>query len=102
MRAESRAWVYILTNATNVLLEVGMTTDLRRCIAEHKGRAIPGVFEKFNADKLVICEEFARQEDAVLRERQLKHWSRAKRRTLVARENPRWEDLSTSWWERSG
>jgi putative endonuclease len=36
-------------------------------------------------------------QNAIVREKQLKGWSRAKKVALIERTNPTWEDLSAGW-----
>ena len=47
------AYTYIMSNAHNTVLYVGVTNDLTRRIAEHKAKIAKGFTEKYNVDKLV-------------------------------------------------
>jgi putative endonuclease len=51
-------YVYILTCASNTVLYVGVTNDLKRRCYEHKQRSIKGFTKKYNIDKLIYFEEF--------------------------------------------
>jgi len=86
-------YVYFLTNWNNKVIYVGVTNDLKRRVHEHKCGLIEGFTRRYHAHKLVyyeVCEEI---EGAILREKQIKGGSRQKKNDLVARANPRWEDL---------
>ena len=87
-------YVYILTNVTNRVLYIGITNDLERRLFEHKSGAIEGFTKKYHIYKLVYYEEHREALDAIAREKQLKHWTRAKKNSLVEATNPTWNDLS--------
>ena len=97
-RAGSRArrrtmyYVYILTNKRNCVMYVGVTNDLSRRLHEHKSGLIEGFTKKYNVHKLVYFEEYPEINDAIAREKQLKHWIRAKKNWLVETKNPNWDD----------
>jgi putative endonuclease len=77
--------VYILTNASNTVLYVGVTNDLKRRCYEHKQKRIKGFTKKYNIDKLIYFEEFDLIESAIAREKQIKGYSRAKKMHLLNR-----------------
>jgi predicted GIY-YIG superfamily endonuclease len=43
--------------------------------------------------QLIYFEAYSDPRTAIAREKQLKHWSRAKKEALIARRNPEWRDL---------
>jgi putative endonuclease len=86
-------WVYIVASKSGVIY-VGMTNDLARRLAEHKGRPLPGFTEKYNCDRLVWFEEFHDVNAAIAMERRIKGWRRSKKDALIAEKNPMWTDLS--------
>ena len=87
-------WVYILTNRSGTLY-VGVTNDLARRVAEHKAGTHPdGFTAQYALDRLVYCEEYPTVADAIAREKQLKHWRRAKKVALINAVNPAWRDLA--------
>lgn len=88
--------VYILTNASNRVMYIGVTNNLERRIAEHKSDLIECFTKKYRVHKLVYSEETCDIESAIAREKQLKGWSRAKKNALVESANPLWRDLSAS------
>ncbi len=86
-------YVYFLTNFNNKVIYVGVTSDLKRRICEHKNKSFDGFTSKYRVDKLVyyeICEEI---EGAILREKQIKGGSRQKKAELIIKFNPGWDDL---------
>ena len=98
-----RFFVYIMTNAKNGTLYVGMSNDIVRRIYEHKNKTIPDSFTaRYNCDKLVYFEEFKYVNDAIEREKKIKAGSRRKKIALIESINPQWLDLSTQelFWMR--
>ena len=87
-------YVYILTNITNTVMYIGVTNDLKRRLSEHCAEQVEGFTKKYHVHKLVHFEEYADPNTAIIREKQLKHWSRAKKNTLVETQNPNWNDWS--------
>jgi len=86
-------YVYILTNHPNGILYVGVTNDLMRRVFEHRSGAIKGFTSRYGLKRLIYFEQFDDIRDAIQREHNIKHWSRAwKVRTIVAA-NPKWDDL---------
>ena len=93
MRYEKQYYVYILTNATNVVLYIGVTSDLIRRVYEHKNNFVKGFTQRYNIHKLVYYEVFSDPENAITREKKLKGSSGARKNRLVESMNPRWNDL---------
>ena len=90
-------YTYILTNWNTRVMYVGVTSDLARRLYEHEHGLFDGFTRKYKVHKLVYYEETGEIESAILREKQLKSWSRAKKDQLVETINPKWEDLRTRW-----
>jgi putative endonuclease len=87
--------VYILTNISNNVLYIGVTSQLAIRIIEHKeGKFIDAFTNKYNCHKLVYYETFLNIEEAILREKQLKNWRRQWKLNLINESNPQWKDLS--------
>jgi len=86
-------YVYILTNRPNGILYVGVTSDLVRRVFEHRPGFVDGFTKRYGLKRLVYFEKFDDIRDAIQREHNIKHWSRAwKVRTIIAA-NPDWDDL---------
>jgi putative endonuclease len=88
------SYIYFMSNQHNNVLYVGVTNDLVRRVAEHKGKINKGFTYKYNVDKLVYFEQFSLMIDAIAREKQLKNWKREWKDALINKENPQWNDLS--------
>ncbi|GHS90000.1 nuclease [Campylobacterota bacterium] len=90
------AYIYFMSSSRNTVLYVGVTNDLVRRTAEHKAKIDDGFTSKYNTDKLVYFEQCHSMIDAIAREKQLKNWKREWKNTLIAQQNPDWDDLSES------
>ncbi len=85
---------YILTNVSHSTLYVGVTSDLKKRIWEHKNFINPESFTaKYKLTFLVYFEGFHRIEEAIGREKQLKSGTRKKKEELINSINPEWKDL---------
>jgi len=85
--------VYILTNKLNGTLYIGVTGDFTRRMTEHRQGLIKGFTEKYELKKLVYFEKFADVNEAIAREKQLKHFLRQWKIDLIEKQNPEWKDL---------
>ncbi|MCO5176514.1 MAG: GIY-YIG nuclease family protein [Thermomicrobiales bacterium] len=94
-------WVYIVTNVRgrSGTLYIGVTNDLQRRIREHAQLRADTFTGRYGISRLVYYEEFPYVNDAISREKQLKHWLRSRKIELIESENPDWEDLSAGWFE---
>ncbi len=86
-------FVYIASNRRNTVLYAGITNDLPRRMYEHKHKIIKGFTKKYNIDKLVYFEKFRSPKEAILAEKRIKGWTRAKKVELVKKVNPDFKDL---------
>lgn len=75
-------------------LYVGLTSDIRKRIYEHKAHLVPGFTNKYNTDKLIYFEVIGDSGSAIKREKQIKAWRRGKKVSLIDSLNPEWNDLS--------
>jgi putative endonuclease len=76
-------------------LYTGVTNDLRRRVADHKGGE-SGFTGRYHFDRLVYYETYDLIVDAISREKQIKGMTRAKKIALIKNVNPTWCDLSSS------
>ena len=90
-------FVYILANWDDSVLYIGVTSNLKRRLYEHRNGLVEGFTKKYNLHKLVYFEHTSDVYSAISREKQLKKWSRVKKNTLISRQNPNWTDLSANW-----
>ena len=85
-----------MTNKANEVFYEGVTSDLAKRIYQHKEKLIEGFTKRYNVTKLVYYESFDGIEEAILREKQIKGGSRAKKLALIAKWNPDYKDLYQS------
>ena len=86
-------YVYILASQRNGTLYIGVTNDLVRRVYEHKEGPVDGFTKRHGVKTLVYFESHDRVEQAIQREKTLKHWVRDWKIALIERDNPHWEDL---------
>ncbi len=89
-----RFYLYILSNRPTGVLYAGVTNDLVRRIAEHKGKYAAGFTREYGVSRLVYFEEYASILEARARERLVKRWHRAWKIALVEKTNSAWSDLT--------
>ena len=87
------SWIYIMTNANNTVLYVGVTSNLTQRVRQHKAKELEGFTTRYNITKVIYVEEYADIRNAIEREKQIKSWSRRKKEELIATQNPSWRDL---------
>lgn len=85
--------IYIMASKPNGTLYVGVTSHLIHRVHQHKTGQIAGFTKKYSCKILVYYEHHATMEEAILREKQIKAGSRAKKIALVNLLNPTWTDL---------
>ena len=89
--------VYIMTNVTRTTLYVGVASDLKKRVWEHKNFIfIESFTSKYKLTILVYCKGFHRIEEAIGREKQIKGGSRKQKEDLINSINPDWNDLYNS------
>jgi putative endonuclease len=90
-------YVYILASDTRELY-IGITNNLIRRVAEHRTGADPYRYVFRHATpRLVHVEAAGAARDAIVREKQLKGWTRRRKLALIEKTNPGWEDLAAGW-----
>jgi putative endonuclease len=85
-------WVYIMTNRPNGILYAGVTSDIAPRVRAREGLA-KGFTKRYGLKRLVCMEFFEAIGDAIRRERNMKHWSRAWKVRVILDANPEWRDL---------
>ncbi len=86
-------WVYILASKPFGTLYVGVTNDISRRAYEHREGLFSGFTKRYGVKMLVYYEEQGTAAEAIQREKNIKHWSRAWKLELVRKMNPEWRDL---------
>ena len=89
-------FVYILASVSGTIY-TGVTNDLYKRLYQHKNDLIEGFTKKYQCHKLVYFEDTSDVESAILREKQIKGYSRKKKEALIKTKNPHWIDLSNDW-----
>ena len=85
--------VYILTNSGNTVLYVGVTSDLKQRVMQHRN-GIGSLFTlKYRLRKVVFVERHPTMMSAISREKQVKSWNRERKVALISDLNPMWRDL---------
>lgn len=95
MREEKIYYVYIITNKYNTVLYIGVTNDLVRRLNEHKNKIKKGFTQRYNLYKLIYYEMTTEIISALNREKEIKKWSRKKKKELINTKNRSWKDLGT-------
>mgnify|MGYP000944230527 CR=1 FL=1 len=97
---ERGGYVYILTNINHSVLYIGVTSNLRDRILEHKAKIYPKSFTaKYNCTILIYFEFYDSIEEAIAREKQLKNWKRVWKMELIQKVNPNFLDLDSEAYD---
>nr|WP_200874607.1 GIY-YIG nuclease family protein [Vibrio sp. ER1A] len=91
-----QASVYILSSRGNKVLYVGVTSQLKQRIWQHKNGVVDGFSKKYHVNKLVFFEVHQSMTAAIIREKQIKRWKRDWKENLIKSMNPNWMDLYDS------
>lgn len=84
----------MLASGRNGTLYVGVTSHLMGRVWQHKNEVVDGFTQKYRVHALVWYEVHDTLESAILREKQLKAGSRARKLALIEAANPQWRDLA--------
>ncbi len=96
MKKSKQYRVYILASKKQGPLYMGVTTNIKRRIAEHADKMSNGYTKKQGITVLVHCEEYGNSSDALRRVKQLKDWRKEWQVKIIEEKNPQWQDLSES------
>ncbi|WP_425609008.1 GIY-YIG nuclease family protein [Vibrio mediterranei] len=91
-----QASVYILSSRSNKVLYVGVTSQLKQRIWQHKNGVVDGFSKKYHVHKLVFFEVHQSMTAAIIREKQIKRWKRDWKENLIKSMNTNWMDLYDS------
>src|SRR3954462_10963204 len=86
-------YVYFLASRPGGAIYVGITNDLVRRVHEHRSGSVKGHTARYGIDRLVYFEAYDDVRNALQREKNIKHWSRAWKTKLILQDNPSWRDL---------
>ena len=82
-----------MTNDYNTTYYVGVTSDLKKRIYEHKNKVTDGFTKKYNLTKFVYYEKYHSIVEAIEREKQIKNFKREWKVDLIKKSNPLMLDL---------
>lgn len=88
--------VYILTNYTNNVLYIGVTSDISKRMRQHKSQGVKSFSGRYKLYKLIYLERSDDITVAIKREKQLKNWRRGWKWNLIKESNPKLVDLSNT------
>jgi putative endonuclease len=91
-KREYQFWVYILSNRSHILY-IGVTNNLRKRIYQHRKQAPRSFTARYKVTRLLFFERHQYINNAIAREKELKHWTRAQKIALIESTNPTWEEL---------
>ena len=88
-----RPAVYIMANRRNGTIYVGVTSNLAQRVWQHRVGVRDGFTQRYGCKTLVWFEVADTMEVAIMREKQIKGGSRAKKVALIEATNLHWHDL---------
>jgi len=83
----------MLASDKNGTLYVGVTSNLIKCVWEHKNDLAHGFTKRYRVHDLVWYELHDSMESAISREKAIKEWKRQWKLDLIEHGNPEWKDL---------
>ena len=89
---ERQPCVYILASGRNATLYIGVTSNLRARIWQHRNDVVEGFSSRHRVHDLVWFELHETMDTAITREKALKAWKRAWKIRLIETSNPYWRD----------
>ncbi len=91
---QHKYYVYIMASKPDGVLYIGVTDNIVRRVWEHKNNIIKNSFTaRYNVHTLVYIEIYQYINVAIAREKQLKRWTRDKKKYLIESMNPDWIDI---------
>jgi putative endonuclease len=88
-------YMYILSNQSETLY-VGVTNNLIRRVYEHKNKLVDGFTKKYDINILLYYEIHTDIQEAIIREKKIKHWNHEWKIQLAKSINPKLDDLYDS------
>jgi putative endonuclease len=98
MPRDHEYYVYILASRSHTLY-IGVTNNLRRRLHEHREGTADNFTAKYKIHRLVYFERFQYINNAIAREKYLKHFTRKEKIALIEANNPTWEDLAAELFQ---
>jgi putative endonuclease len=95
---ERRSYCVYIMGSLSGTLYIGFTGNLHKRVFEHKFHKMEGFTNKYDVERLLFWASYDDVHMALAREKQLKGWSRAKKKVLIELRNPHWLDLAKEWY----
>ena len=95
-------WMYILASAPRGTLYIGVTNNILLSVEQHRAGIGSKFTDKYRVHLLVYFETFADVNEAIQREKIVKHYVRNWKINLIERDNPHWQDLFPDLKRRFG
>ncbi len=93
-----KGFVYILSNKNRTTFYIGVTSDIKRRVLEHKTGKGSAFTNKYNLTDLMYFEKIEGMDECINREKQLKNWHHDWKINLIRDSNPEMRDLSGDWF----
>lgn len=87
-----------MSNFHRTTFYIGVTSDIRKRVAEHKSGTGSAFTKKYQLKDLVYFEEHSDIRYAIEREKKLKNWHRDWKINLIKSMNPDMKDLTEGLW----
>ena len=97
-----KGFVYIMSNKNRTTFYIGITSDIKRRVLEHKSGKGSVFTHKYNLFDLVYYGIIEGMLESIAREKQLKNWHRDWKINLIKEGNPTMADLAEGWYEKVG
>lgn len=84
-------YIYIITNKSKTVFYTGVTNNLRIRLSQHKEKITSNsknFTSKYNVEFLLYYEKFTWIQEAIIREKEIKGWTRDKKLELIKTINP--------------
>jgi putative endonuclease len=86
-------WTYIMTNRPRGVLYIGVTSDIAARVWQHRNGDGSHFCRRYKLYRLVLAEQHATIDEAIMREKMLKAWRRSWKIEVIETVNPQWLDL---------
>ncbi|MEC3964614.1 GIY-YIG nuclease family protein [Flagellimonas halotolerans] len=83
-----QSFVYIMTNKYRTTFYIGVTSNLRKRVAEHYEEIGSKFTKRYRLTDLVYFETYSDINQAIAREKQLKNWHHDWKINLIKEQNP--------------
>lgn len=91
---EHTTYVCILASGHHGTLYIGITSNIRKRLEQHRSGQGSRFVSKYKVLRLVHVETYPTAREAIAREKQLKNWRRDWKLELIEKDNLDWIDLS--------